>query len=82
MAAREGHLDVVMALINAKADVNVQTTLLGRTALHAAASTGHFDTVKALVTHGADTAILDRFGQKAVDVAADETISTFLKRMF
>ena len=54
MAAEEGHLGVVQELANLSADVNVETTGSGTTALHQASRYGHEDVVSVLLSHGAD----------------------------
>ena len=53
-AALNGHLDVVQALVAAKADVNKGKTTGGATPLFVAAQEGHLDVVQALVAAEAD----------------------------
>ena len=57
-AACDGHLDVVQALVAAKADVNKATTDIGITPLLIAAKNGHLDVVQALVAAKADVSWL------------------------
>ncbi|XP_071582418.1 uncharacterized protein [Temnothorax nylanderi] len=52
-AAQEGQLDVVNALLNRDADVNLED-FEGWTPLHCAAQNGHLDVVNALLNKGAD----------------------------
>lgn len=54
MAAREGHLAAVQALLAGGADPNVQSTGNGNTALMAAAASGRDDIVQVLLAAGAD----------------------------
>jgi len=81
-AATEGHLDVVKALLDAKADPNIKaavTTLTERkhadhpsggfTALMYAARNGHQDVAKALVAGGADPTLTNADGATATIVA-------------
>ncbi|KTC99374.1 ankyrin repeat domain-containing protein [Legionella erythra] len=49
IACQNGHLDVVKALINARADVKAYTND-GSTPLHIACQNGHLDVVKTLIT--------------------------------
>ena len=53
LAAREGGLESVDALVAAKADVN-QTTADGSSAMLVAIQNGHYDVATYLVNHGAD----------------------------
>ena len=55
LATMEGHLELVQALINAGADLNIQgCSSYGDTALGIAASYGYTEIVKLLITVGAD----------------------------
>ncbi len=54
IAAKNGHIDVVNALITAKADVNKALTTDGCTPLCIAAQNGHKDVVDALIVAKAD----------------------------
>jgi protein DGCR14 len=53
LAAREGHVGVIAALLKAKADPNLPNDL-GATPLMLAAASGDVDSVKALLAAGAD----------------------------
>ena len=53
IAAQTGHLDVVQALVAAKAEVNAKAAS-GATALGVASEQGHLDVVQALVAANAD----------------------------
>jgi ankyrin repeat protein len=52
-ASENGHLEVVRALLDAKANVNAKTDT-GYTALQRARSEGHMDVVALLRQHGAN----------------------------
>ncbi|NGX63353.1 MAG: hypothetical protein KR126chlam6_00761 [Candidatus Anoxychlamydiales bacterium] len=58
-AAKNGHIDTVLALIDKGAEVNKQD-YNGRTALMHAAANGHKDTALALIERGADVNKIDR----------------------
>ena len=60
-AAREGAIDAVKALLDAKADVNKQTADLS-TALLISIQNGHYDVARYLVDHGADPNIANDKG--------------------
>ena len=66
IAAQEGHLPVVSALLDAKADVN-QATDDGDTPLHVAAQVGHLPVVSALLDAKADVNRAADNGDTAVD---------------
>lgn len=70
MAAQEGHMETVLALITAGADVNVANDV-GTTALHIAARKGYIEIVQALIEAGADTALKNDDGKTAADLAAE-----------
>ena len=56
MASREGHSDVIRALLDNGADVNIRLTggrRAGETALTIASKTGHPDVAELLRQHGA-----------------------------
>jgi len=61
LAAREGALDSLQALIAAKADVN-QATGDGSTAMLVAIQNGHYDVAKYLLAHGADPNLANEKG--------------------
>jgi ankyrin repeat protein len=69
VASLTGHLDVVRALLGAKANANAVDDA-GATALMLAASGGHLDVVKALVAAGADIKPSGPGGLTALGVAA------------
>ena len=54
VAAREGNLRCVKALITARADVNFQNTIWGSTPVNIAAQRGHVDVIRTLSENGAD----------------------------
>jgi ankyrin repeat protein len=61
LAAREGAMDTVKALVELKADVN-QTTADGSTAMLVAIQNGHYDVARYLLEHGADPNIQNEKG--------------------
>jgi len=79
-AAREGAIDAVGALADAKADLNV-TDPDGTTALAFAIINAHFDTARVLVEKGADPNIADATGTAALYAAVDmHTMAPMLSR--
>jgi hypothetical protein len=52
--------------------VNIKSTVTGDTALHDAVENGHISVVKMLLEGGADVAIVNKGGLKAVDVCGEE----------
>jgi hypothetical protein len=68
MACREGHEDVVHALLERGAEVNTQTPN-GVTALMQACRTGHTDIARTLVNYGARIDTRTKWGMAAVDWA-------------
>jgi len=73
LAAQQGHLDIVLTLLDDryKADVT-KSDDGGRTALHWAASRGFVDVAKSLLKAGADTNAADDDGRTALHHAAYE----------
>ncbi|KAJ5902812.1 hypothetical protein N7495_003340 [Penicillium taxi] len=72
-AAEGGHLEVVQALLAAKADVNASPARSdGRTALRAAAGGGHLEVVQVLLAAKADVnaSPADYYGRTALQAAA------------
>jgi len=81
LAAREGHLPVVLFLLEGGANVHL-THPNGRTALHLAASNGHLAVVEALVKRGANVGALSSVGSTPALEAAQfnhGSIVEFLK---
>jgi ankyrin repeat protein len=72
LAAREGKADIVRHLLDAKADINAATPIIGYTALHGAAESGHLNIVKMLVNAGADVNAELSDCQTAVHLAASK----------
>ncbi|MEO8400482.1 MAG: ankyrin repeat domain-containing protein [Gammaproteobacteria bacterium] len=71
VAASQGHLDVVMKFIKAKANVNHLATAKGNlTALYSAAQGNHLAVAKELITAGADINTLNTGGMSALSIAA------------
>ena len=62
ISAERGHLEIVKALLSAKADPNAVRTDIGTTALYSAAQNGHLEIVEALIVWGADLNIPDKDG--------------------
>lgn len=60
MAASEGLEKVIKALVEAKCDVNVANTNVGKTALHILAYKGHPDSIFDLIVGGADVNLYDK----------------------
>jgi len=69
LAAANGHLAIVKALITFKADVNIQDEY-GETALLAACWNGHEKIVNQLLAAGANPKVVDETGQTALHLAS------------
>jgi ankyrin repeat protein len=79
-AARDGAIDAVRALADAKADLNA-TDPDGTTALMYAIINAHFDTAAALIEKGADPNVADSTGTTALYSAVDmHTLGPMLSR--
>ena len=81
IAAKNGHVECLRTLIEAKANVNLQDKK-GKSALHAAAKNGHVECLRTLIDSGADPKILDSEGQTALDLATKfkkEDVVRFLR---
>ena len=61
-AAERGNYQIVLELINAKADVNSRDEFDGETALHRAANRGHLDIVQLLINNHANLDVQDWIG--------------------
>lgn len=73
MAAHAGYISIIEALVNHGADINSR----GRnenTALHFAAIEGHGPVVNFLVVNGADTALVNKGGKTAYDLASTHSV--------
>lgn len=68
VAAVKGRLDLAAALVHAGANVNAPA-VDGRTALMRAAASNRVESVRWLLAHGADPALRDAAGARAVDIA-------------
>ena len=75
IACFRGHLEDVIALVEAGADVNAAGDL-GFTPLHEATSKGFLEIVEVLLKHGADLDAKNEFGETPIDLARDRTIET------
>src|SRR5690606_11105645 len=61
-AARQGHVDAVMALLDAGTDINARTKGDETTPLLMAIINGHFDLAKMLIDRGADVRLAAKNG--------------------
>jgi hypothetical protein len=77
-AAREGHADVVAALLELGADPNAATRSGGSTALHRAAYMGHTVIVQQLLHAQANPAVQDADGQTALHKAEQQASCSVL----
>lgn len=74
-AAVQGHLDLVMYLINYNKPIGTDPNAQGfdgRSPLHRAAFQGHEPTVKALLEAGGDPRLKDKNGEKPFDLGSNE----------
>src|ERR1019366_2622233 len=69
-ASQNGHLEVVQALLAAKADANAKSRDDGTTALIIASQKGHVKIVQALLAAGADVNATERKGTTALMAAS------------
>jgi cytohesin len=68
-AAMQGHAAVCLVLLDAGAQVNVQTEPQGYAPLHSAAFAGHVEAIRVLLAHGADCGLLNYRGERPADTA-------------
>ncbi len=84
LAAREGHTQACLKLIDHQAKVDALSTGWENTALHYAAQNGKTETCLALLEHGADINLESDLGQTALSAAFqknhDETCFALLER--
>lgn len=71
LAARHGNLAIIEALVEAKAELDVQDCD-GCTALHVAIAYGHADVAKVLIRHGASIGVRDNDGVDAGQLAKEK----------
>ncbi|MHC4620631.1 MAG: ankyrin repeat domain-containing protein [Planctomycetota bacterium] len=80
VAAQNGHMEIVKALLEAKADVNIQRKTDGVTALWMAAQNGHVEVVKLLLESKADVNVKDKtYGATALMMAAQKGHTDIVK---
>ncbi|OQR99420.1 ankyrin-1-like, partial [Thraustotheca clavata] len=77
-AARNGHLDVMQALVSAGAELNAKNKD-GWTPLHEAARNGHLDIVKSLLAAGANPQLANKNGDKPFAVAKRMQVRELLR---
>lgn len=70
LAAYDGKLDILQALIEAGADITLRTKNTGITPLHCAAIKGHCEVAKLLLANGSDPSWTDNDGRTASHRAA------------
>ena len=68
-AAMHGHSAVCEVLLNAGAEVNVQTNPQGYAPLHSAAFAGHVEAIRVLLAHGADRGLTNYRSERPADTA-------------
>lgn len=78
VAAREGHIETVLKLIESKADVNHRASD-GCTALSLAAKNNHPNVVRLLLANGADITLPGQNGLTALDIAMQCNNTLLLK---
>ncbi|MHC5539043.1 ankyrin repeat domain-containing protein [Singulisphaera rosea] len=68
-AAMQGHAAVCQILIEAGADINVQTDPQGYAPLHSAAFAGHVEAIRVLLAHGANRTLVNYRGERPSETA-------------
>ena len=79
-AAERGHQEIVSRLINARADLNIQSPF-GNTALHWAAFNEHNDVTSTLLKAGADLNIQNKDGKTVLHWAAEKSNQEFVSKL-
>ncbi|MDR2548037.1 MAG: ankyrin repeat domain-containing protein [Rickettsiales bacterium] len=80
MAAQNGHLEIVQALLEKEADVNIQTNN-GYTALHIAAASGHTGILKSLLPKATYPLLKDIEGNTPIDLISDKHTKAELQKL-
>jgi ankyrin repeat protein len=80
MAAMQGSVEVVDALLGAGADVDAKDAI-GVSPLHWAAFCGHGGVTQRLIAANADVTVRDREGRTALHVAAYESHSSVIRHL-
>ena len=70
LAAQEGHLEIVKALLAKGADVNAKSSVKGQPPLEHAAFGGHTDVVRLLLEEGVNVNAKNNAGTTALMLAA------------
>ena len=68
-AAMQGHAAVCEVLIEAGAEVNVQTDPQGYAPIHSAAFAGHIGAIRVLLAHGANCGLVNYRNERPADTA-------------
>lgn len=68
-AAMQGHAAVCEVLLDAGAEINVQTDPQGYAPLHSAAFAGHLAAIRVLLAHGADRGLVNYRNERPADTA-------------
>jgi hypothetical protein len=77
LASEKGHLEIAQLLVERGANVNAATTDTGETALMMASGT-YLEIVRLLLNNGADKAVVNNQGSRAIDHTGDPQIRALL----
>ena len=79
-AVANDHLDIIMLLLEAKADVNVAGDRYKRTPLFMASEMGNIEMAKVLIQYGAKLNLADKYGELDEIMLVDIIFGTYWRK--